>query len=344
MIRKKSKPRPNFDGVFKRLMQLSARAMIQFINKQFGTHYPSGCKVSYPNTESRNRKGRKRLADIIIRIAHNGEHDYLVEAQTKDDPGLVIRVFEYGLGLSIQRRLTLGKKGREGNRLIFPEPKIFYLEADAPDEEELVLDFGTQGTFTYKVPTVKLFEHSIAELEELGLTILLPFYVLKLRHEVARARESEIRASYAAQMREIVIELEEAVARGKKTQGMNASDTRIVLDHIDELLINLYSEYEEFEEVSGMVAGTLLTASERAEKRATEQRDKFWKKKLDEERQKAEAERQKAEAAAQQKAEAERKKADIKLVKNLRAKGWQYAEIAKTLDLDVKTVRLYARS
>jgi DNA-binding NarL/FixJ family response regulator len=217
------------------------------------------------------------------------------------------------------------------------------------------------------VPTVKLLEHSIAELEELGLTILLPFYVLKLRHEVARARKSESRARYAAQMREIVIELEEAVARGTKTQGLNASDTRVVLEHIDELLVSLYGEYEEFEEVSGMIAGTLLSTSERAEKRATAERDKFWKKKLDEERaelQKVEAERQKAVAeqkkaeteqkraeaerqkarAEQKKAKAEQKKADIKRVRNLLAKGWQYAEIAETLELDVKTVRLYAGS
>jgi predicted transposase YdaD len=98
----------------------------------------------------------------------------------------------------------------------------------------------------------------------------------------------------------------------------------------------LYSEYEEFEEVSGMIAGTLLAASERAEKRATEQRDKFWKKKLEEERQKAEAERQKAAD--------EQKKSHIKLVKNLRAKGLPYAKIAEALGLDVETVRLYAGS
>ncbi|MDR1400419.1 MAG: hypothetical protein LBJ41_10890, partial [Treponema sp.] len=249
MIKRKRKVRPNFDGVFKRLMQLSNRAIIQFINKQFETNYPPSCTVSYPSTESRNRKGRKRLADIIIRITYNGEHDYLVEAQTKDDPGLVIRVFEYGLGLSIQRRLSAGKKGRESLRLIFPEPKIFYLEANAPEEEELVLDFGRQGTFIYRVATVKLLEHSIAELEAQGLTILLPFYVLKLRHEVERASTSEARVCYAAQMRELVLELEAAVERGRKAHGLDASDSRIVLEHIEELLVSIYDSYKEFEEV-----------------------------------------------------------------------------------------------
>jgi hypothetical protein len=192
-------------------------------------------------------------------------------------------------------------------------------------------------------------------------------------------------ARYAAQLREMVIELEEAVARGTQTQGMNASDTRTVMEHIDELLVSLYSEYEEFEEVSGMIAGTLLTVSERA----TAQRDRFWKKKLDENQQKAEADRLQAEAQAKlewqkaeagrlqaeakqkkaeakqkkakaeqkkaeverqeaeaerQKAEAKQKKLDMKLVRNLLAKGWQDAEIAEALELDVETVRLYAGS
>ncbi|MDR3172521.1 MAG: hypothetical protein LBU17_13035 [Treponema sp.] len=81
---------------------------MQFINALFDTNYPITSIVQYPNTETLNRKRQKRIADILIRIvALDGEHNYLIEAQTKDDPGLVVRIF----GLF---RLSCGKQGKRG--------------------------------------------------------------------------------------------------------------------------------------------------------------------------------------------------------------------------------------
>jgi predicted transposase YdaD len=85
-----------------------------------------------------------------------------------------------------------------------------------------------------------------------------------------------------------------------------------------------------------MIAGTLLSYSERTAKRVTAERDKFWGQKL-------EVERKKAEEAERKKA-AEQMKFDLKLVRKFHAKGWQDAEIAETLELDLETVRLYAGS
>ncbi|MDR1398876.1 MAG: hypothetical protein LBJ41_03020, partial [Treponema sp.] len=106
----------------------------------------------------------------------------------------------------------------------------------------------------------------------------------------------------------------------------------------------IYDSYKEFEEVTDMIAGTLLSVSERAEKRVTAQRDKFWAPKLEAER----AERVRAEEEWKQadikrvRAEEEWKQADIKRVRKLYAEGWQDTKIAETLDMDVATVRLYA--
>jgi DNA-binding NarL/FixJ family response regulator len=71
----------------------------------------------------------------------------------------------------------------------------------------------------------------------------------------------------------------------------------------------------------------LLSVSERAEKRAIAERDKFWAPKL-------EAERKQAEE--------KQKQANIKLVRKLCIEGWQDIKIAETLELDIETVRLYA--
>jgi hypothetical protein len=97
------------------------------VNALFGTNYSTNSIVQSPNTETLNRKKQKRIADILIRIiAPDGEHDYLIEAQTKDDPWLVVSIFEYSLGAALQRCIEHGASGREGNVLVFPEPKIIY--------------------------------------------------------------------------------------------------------------------------------------------------------------------------------------------------------------------------
>jgi hypothetical protein len=45
---------------------------------------------------------------------------------------------------------------------------------------------GTSHTFTY--PALKLLDYTVEKLEERGLSILLPFYLLKLRKRVQAAR------------------------------------------------------------------------------------------------------------------------------------------------------------
>ncbi|MCL2010568.1 MAG: hypothetical protein FWG71_08515, partial [Synergistaceae bacterium] len=55
-----------FDLILKRLLRLSAGAVIQFINGLFGTEHPPDSTVEYPNTEHVSRKLRRLMPDIVI--------------------------------------------------------------------------------------------------------------------------------------------------------------------------------------------------------------------------------------------------------------------------------------
>jgi DNA-binding NarL/FixJ family response regulator len=320
-----------FDRLFKRLMSLSNRATISFINALFGTHYALNSIVEYPSTETQNAKGRKRTADMLIRIIDKaGEHLYLLEAQIKNDANIAIRVFEYTFGLARWRYLE-----DEGVwEVYFPEARLIFLEGrrNTPESETIRIRFGDQGTFDYKIPALRFFKYSIAELEEQGLTLLLPFYVLKLRHKVERAQTGEKRRLLAEEMAGILQDLEAAIERGAKAGRMSVEDMRAVIEHTDVLMIKLYKDYKEFRGVTKMVKGALLTPSEQAAKR-TERR---LRKEFKAERQKAEAERQKAEAE-RQKAEAERRC----FVHYLNREGRSAMEIANAINLDIATVQAY---
>ena len=151
-----------FDKVFKKILTLSTKAVINLINGLFGTDYPEDSTITYNWTEFMDTELRRTLADTIITI--NNRYSYHIEAQLEKDEDIVFRVFEYGFHHADHRRAST----EEYHVLHFPEPKIIYLYStkDIPNTYTLRLDFGGQGYFDYKVPVFKYLETSLEELIE----------------------------------------------------------------------------------------------------------------------------------------------------------------------------------
>ena len=257
-----------FDLILKRLLKLSSRAVIQFINGLFGADHPLDGTVEYPNTEHVSRKLRRLMSDVIVVI--DGAHVYHLEAEIGDDESIVIRVFEYGFAEGLRT-----KELSEGGQKItvkFPNARIIYWETTkrTPDEVVLSLEFPEGGNYDYVVKTFKFLDHTIKELEEKKLVILLPFYVLKLRKRVVSAKNSESRAELCAEMREILDELMGAVERAVSIGLMSETDRRFALEYTERLYKELYQSYDEFKEADAMLQETILTYSEEAELRGME--------------------------------------------------------------------------
>jgi hypothetical protein len=166
-----------FDLIFKKLLRISRKALICLINAQFHTGYPLDSPVEYLNTEHISKHQGHLFSDSVIMI--DRKHLYHFEAEIRNDPDLVLRMFIYGFEIGRERRDTSTAKKTGGIVIRFPRARIFYWAPNSktPDKLSLTLVFpdGTPHKFT--VETYKPLEHSIKELEEKQMVLLLPFHV-----------------------------------------------------------------------------------------------------------------------------------------------------------------------
>jgi predicted transposase/invertase (TIGR01784 family) len=257
-----------FDMVLKQLLHLSAPAIIQFINGLFDADHPLDSTVEYPNTETVTKKLRRLLSDTVVIIG--GVHVYHLEAEISDDANMAIRVFEYGFAEALRTK-TVSDSG-EKISIRFPNARVLYWETTGktPDEVTLALEFPEGGCYDYMVRSFKFLDHEIKELEAQKMTILLPFYVLKLRKKVVQARTTRRRLELSAEMKAILDELVLAVDRGEMAGLMSEPDKRIVLDHMEQMYRELFEQYSEFKEADTMLQDRLMTYEEKAELRGIE--------------------------------------------------------------------------
>jgi hypothetical protein len=103
-----------FDTVFKKLLHLSNRAVVSFINGLFGEKYPQDSEVRYPSTETVGKDSKLRISDTILLIKDTSYH---IEVQKNYDSDMVIRVFQYGYNYGVwkkTRKDASAKISREG--------------------------------------------------------------------------------------------------------------------------------------------------------------------------------------------------------------------------------------
>jgi len=240
-----------YDKIFKKILTLSSKSVINLINGLFGTDYPEDSTIRYNWTEFVDEELRKTLADTIITI--NEKHSYHLEAQMTTDETIVLRVFEYGFSHA-NRNSTSNETYSE---LCFPEPKIIYLapEGSIPEEYILRLNFGSQGYFDYKVSAFLFNQISVEELNQKKMIILIPFMLLKLRDVVSKSRsKANLEALKFLMQHDILESIEENLQLGNITQ----SDARKLKRYTHKLYEHIYSHYEEMEELNEMTDESLM--------------------------------------------------------------------------------------
>ena len=226
-----------YDKACKRCLSLSKKSTILFINGLYEKNYPLDSEVIYHWTEHTDEDLRRTLADTIITINHTDS--YHIEIQMYPDQEIVMRVFEYGYHYAV--------KNRGGQDiLVFPSPKVLYLYDDggAPEFHELMIDFGNQGTFRYRIPTVRYLKMSLEELKNRKLIVLIPFQLLRLRKAIEKERTPENIKELKYLIRHDIIEtIKENVAVGNITTLEGQKLQRITL----QLYRHIYEKYEEME-------------------------------------------------------------------------------------------------
>ena len=240
-----------FDKVFKKILTLSSKAVINLINGLFGTNYSEDSTITYNWTEFVDTELRRTLADTIITI--NGKYSYHIEAQMENDEDIIFRVFDYGY-----RYANTNRTNTDAHYVLrFPEPKIIYLYStkDIPDTYTLRLDFGSQGYFDYKVPVFKYLEKSLEELNHKKLIILIPFQLLKLRKLLQKNRSPEnLRALQNLIEHDILGSIETNLSHG----NISINDAYKLQRLTKHLYDYIYSHYDEMKELNDMTDESLL--------------------------------------------------------------------------------------
>ena len=269
-----------YDKIFKKILTLSSMSVINLINGLFHTKYPSDSTITYDWTEFESEELKRILADTILTI--NGKYSYHMEAQMTEDEDIIFRVFEYGYGHADRNRryaidLITDEEGHidsgtieSGCELLFPEPKIIYFcpSGKAPDEYILKLNFGSQGSFLYKVSTFKFLEISLEELNQRKMIILIPFQLLRLRKLLEKERSEEnLDALKRLITDDIIGSIEKNLSLGNITEG----DARRLRRLTHRLYQHIYAHYNEMEVLNVITDESLMLDIDIIEKKHEEE-------------------------------------------------------------------------
>jgi hypothetical protein len=260
-----------FDLVFKKLITSSPRGLIYLINGLFNTRYPLDSPVEYLTTEHISGELKLRRSDTMIRIGDGPT--YNLEAQTQEDREMVIRVFEYGFMQARDTQiLTKGKI-----RLTFPLPKIIYLDAKGkiPTTVTLELKFPNNSIHEYRVGTFKIHDHEPEELFQQKMILLLPFYLLKLRHKVKKAKTKGELRHLAAELKSQIDNLTRLTKESGLTGILEKKDINTIQSLMERLFRELYTDYTEFEGVETMLVTEIKTYAEELEEKYTQKTEEL---------------------------------------------------------------------
>ena len=237
-----------FDKIFKKILTLSGRSVINMINGLFDTDYPLDSEIEYHWTEFLDDELKRTLADTIITV--NRYNIYHIEAQVYEDEDIVLRVFDYGYKHSVRNR-------NGSDVLRFPEPRVIYFgdTKKVPDTYTLTIDFGEQGKFDYKVKTFKYQEHSVEEINNKKMIILIPFELLRLRELLKKeCNESNLKRLKNLVENDII----GSIYKNYQLGNITGSDTGRLIQMTKKLYGYLYSKYNQMEVIDKMDESLIL--------------------------------------------------------------------------------------
>ncbi|MDR1808673.1 MAG: hypothetical protein LBR33_12305 [Propionibacteriaceae bacterium] len=235
-----------FDALFARLVELSDRALVVFVNGLFGADLPWDARVDRLSTAQHDGHG-PRYPDLVLRIAGVTFH---VEAQTGRDGLMAVRVFSYGYREAVRTR----RRADGVTVLELPQARVVYLEAGArsAEVEVLRLVFPDGSVHDYRIDSVVVGKHDAAGLDEAGLDVLVPFVPMRLRRRV-RAAGSERRAALAAELSGLLVDMSRALRAGRAAGRLSGEDEALLAGLADELVTQEFVErFEEFKEANAM--------------------------------------------------------------------------------------------
>ena len=165
--------------------------------------------------------------------------------------------------------------------LKFSEPVVIYLtkESSIPEESVLILDFGKQGSFEYKVENYIYLNHDVIELNQRKMGILIPFQLLKFKEII---HKNPTRKNFEKLQRLLENDILKSIEANVKVGNITQEDATQLLELTRQLYKYLYDNYYEIGGCEDMkpldkyrirideLEGKLASEKERADKMSVE--------------------------------------------------------------------------
>ena len=164
-----------YDRSFKRMITLSERLLVKFVNKVFGRHFPLDSKVTLLDRNSEKADGSKLEKDLYFSICGERFH---IEAQSYQDD-MIIRLFAYAVSSTAD-----GYEVIDDTHSVFEMPMqavVFLKDTDrSKDKLYIKLILPDKQEIEYSVHAVRALGYLPAELVENDMEVLLPFQIIRL--------------------------------------------------------------------------------------------------------------------------------------------------------------------
>ena len=274
--------RIQLDELLKLLVKSSEKMMVPLLNRLFNENYEiDKTKIQVSNGEFIKKRAEKGLptpfldvlrADLFLIVTTDDgkEKVYHLEIQLRKDEEMAIRIFEYGYLKAEEMRKT--------NQLIyrFPKPLVIYFEKNDTigDELELLLIFPDETEYTYRVPVMKYWEKSKADLLDEKLYALLPLQLFSLRAEMEKA-EKRGDSPRLKQLGRLALSLSEELQKDslqlKELGDITDRDFDKLLTAIENLIDYLNQKYMNDETIVSEVRQMTLSVMDRAKQEGAEE-------------------------------------------------------------------------
>ena len=251
-----------WDEIMKALVYTMPEQLFPLIEEVYGITYPKGATVQFLSTEqpvfpnNTEEAFTSQFMDLSVLIA--GTDYYHIECQMKNDHQMVIRMLSYDLHFAMQHCET--EQDATGEMILhFPRSVVLYPEKNGkiPDRLRCRIIFQDDSEHTYQVPTVKMQDYSMEEIQKKHLILFLPYVLLRLRPQL-ESRNGIKKEELTSLVNSVIVILNEEVELGNITE-LQQKDILELFTRASKKIFVYYPEYRR--EVSSMTELKIKTLS-----------------------------------------------------------------------------------
>lgn len=251
-----------WDEIMKALVYTMPEQLFPLIEEVYGITYPKGTSVQFLSTEqpvfpnNTEEAFISQFMDLSVLIA--GTDYYHIECQMKNDHQMVIRMLSYDLHFAMQH--CEAEQDATGEMILrFPRSVVLYPEKNGkiPDRLRCRIIFQDDSEHTYQVPTVKMQDYSMEEIQRKHLILFLPYILLRLRPQL-ESHNGINKEELTSLVNSVIVILNEEVQLGNITE-LQQKDILELFNRASKKIFTHYPEYQR--EVSSMTELKIKTLS-----------------------------------------------------------------------------------